>query len=322
MNTTLAFDPGYGGIKLFGCDGCLAMQSAVSISSGDTVHRMDGLRISHPPLKVRTESGTFYVGEGAHDWGRPVENLDFERLTGSPEMLVLFLGAITRYKVPAEPIDLIVGLPVVSLMGEEAKATQRKVREFLQRSHSWVADGKEYQLQVENVRITSQPVGAMFDYLLDDEGKMIAEKRTAFKSEIGILGIGMNTVELLVVRNGSPIQRFTTGETLGVRRLLELVNHQGLYSRAELDTRLRVGSLDVSEVVPVWEREILGFVEQSWGNNHKRFHQVVVVGGGALILRDSVLRRFKAKAFIPDDPIIATARGLHKYTLMKDRRHK
>jgi hypothetical protein len=322
MSKTLAFDPGYGSIKLFGCDGSLVMQSAVSISSGDTFHRMNGLRISRPPLKIRTTSGSFYVGENAHDWGRPVENLDFEKLTGSPEMLVLFLGAMTRYKVPPEPIDLIVGLPVVSLMGEEATTTQRKVKEFLSGTHSWLADGQEYRLQVENVRITSQPVGAMFDYLLDDEGKMLAGKRIAFKSEIGILGIGMNTVELLVVRNGSPIQRFTTGETLGVRRLLELVGHHGLYSLAELDTRLRVGSLDVSEIVPVWEREILGFVEQSWGNNHRRFCQVVIVGGGALILRDSMLRRFKAKTFIPDDPIIATARGLHKYMLMKERRQK
>ena len=30
--------------------------------------------------------------------------------------------------------------------------------------------------------------------------------------------------------------------------------------------------------------------------------------------------RFKDQAFIPDNPIVATARGLYKYTLMQARR--
>jgi hypothetical protein len=46
----------------------------------------------------------------------------------------------------------------------------------------------------------------------------------------------------------------------------------------------------------------------------------VVAGGGAKILREGLLMRFKDKAFIPDDPIISTARGLYKFSLMKARR--
>jgi hypothetical protein len=33
-----------------------------------------------------------------------------------------------------------------------------------------------------------------------------------------------------------------------------------------------------------------------------------------------LLLRFKERAFIPDDPIIATARGLYRYTLMQTQR--
>lgn len=39
----------------------------------------------------------------------------------------------------------------------------------------------------------------------------------------------------MVVRDRTPVPRFTTGATAGVRRLLELANGQKLYSLGELD---------------------------------------------------------------------------------------
>ena len=322
MTTSLAYDPGYGNTKFYGPKGGLVMASAVSVGGNQPIRRMTGLRVQRPPLRVETDVGSFHVGENAHDWGRPVENMDFERLTGSPEMMALFLGAISRYGVPAEPVTLIVGLPISSLMGDEAKATQDGVRQAPRGTHSWRADGVDHILTVKTVRIASQPVGAMFDHLLTDSGEMPVARRATFKSEIGVLGIGMNTVDLLVVRQGSAVQRFTAGEKLGVRRLLELANHQGLYSLAELDAQLRAGVLDTASTLPIWRSEVVGFVERTWSTTFKRFAVIVVVGGGALLLREPLIPRFKERICVPDDPIIATARGLYKYTLMQARRRR
>lgn len=316
----LSFDPGYGNIKLYGSKGALIMPSAVAIATGDKIQHMSGLRTARAPLCIRTAGGQFYIGEGAHDWGRPVESLDFDRMNGSPEMLSLFLGAISRYGVPTNPVSLVLGLPIATLMGEAAERTQDAIRGFLRGTHEWEADGVSQTLSVEAVKVTSQPVGAMFDYLLSNEGEMPSDRRTAFRGEIGILGIGFNTLDLLVVRGGAPVQRFTAGETLGVRRLLELTNHEGSYSLAELDVQLRNGVLDVQSILPIWQSEVMGFLEKCWGSSFRRFGSVVLAGGGAKILRDPLLLRFKEKAFIPDDPIIATARGLYKYILMQARR--
>ena len=227
MTVTLAFDPGYGNIKLYGTRGSLVLSSAVATATRERVHTMSGLRLARPPMRVETEAGAFYIGQGAHDWGRPVENLDFDRLVGGPELLALFLGAISQYGPRSWRIDLIVGLPIGSLMSDDAEVTKRAVRGFLQRIHAWHADEAEYTATIQTVRITSQPVGAMFDYLLNERGEMPADRRAKFQGEIGILGIGMNTVEVLVVRNRTPVQRFTAGETLGVRRLLELAGQGG-----------------------------------------------------------------------------------------------
>jgi len=99
-----------------------------------------------------------------------------------------------------------------------------------------------------------------------------------------------------------------------------MLNHDGLYSLAEVDAQLRQGQLDISHASPVWKSEILGFVEKQWGGSFRRFSRVVIVGGGAKILREELLLRFKERAFIPDDPVIATARGLYKYALLKEKR--
>lgn len=214
-------------------------------------------------------------------------------------------------------VNVWVGLPIAALMGESADETRRQVVGWLQGEHEWLANSERCRLEVANAIVASQPVGAMFDYLLTDKGEMTAEKKATFKREIGVLGVGMNTVDLLVVNAGAPVERFTSGSNVGVRRLLELANRDGLYSLAEMDEQLRSGSLDLSLVKPIWAREVLGQIEKTWETQFKRFSAIVAVGGGSVLLRDELLKRFAGKAVIPDDPVIATARGLHKYAVMK-----
>ncbi len=316
----LAYDPGYGNIKLFGPLGGLSMQSAVSVGGREQVGRMAGLRAAKPPLCIETAAGVFYVGSNAHDWGRPIENLDLDRLIGTPELMALLYGALSQYGLNDASLNLIVGLPIHVLMGPDVQATQQAVRSTLRGSHSWAADGREQTVQITSLRLTSQPVGAMFDYLLDGEGQMYTARQSAFRGEMGIVGIGMNTLDLLVVRGGAPVQRFTAGETLGVRRLLELTGWDNSLSLAERDSLLRSGRLPIGDIVPVWQSEVLGFIESQWGEAFSRFDAIIATGGGSLLLKEALTRRFREKLYMSDDPVIATARGLHKYGLMAAKR--
>jgi len=124
----------------------------------------------------------------------------------------------------------------------------------------------------------------------------------------------------MVVRNRAPVQRFTTGATSGVRRLLEIVNGQRLYSLGELDMQLRAGQLDVSSALPIWEREVMGVIEKQWGNAWKRFAVVLLMGGGSILLKIPCPYRFNGKAYAPDNPVIAIARGLYKLSLFQQNR--
>ncbi|MBN1890434.1 MAG: ParM/StbA family protein [Thermoflexales bacterium] len=328
MNTQpilIGVDQGMGAIKLFGAQGGLQVESQVSVDGSQRVARMMGLRSRKPPLQVSTSAGSFYVGPGAHDWGRPVENLDYERLTGAPEMIAMFYGCLARYAQCYGPLDaplaITVGLPLEPMSGDPAgvSANVEAVRRWMKGSHHWQADGISCQVEVADVKVTSQPVGALFDYLLDDGGALVPARKANLKKEIGIISVGFNTVELLCVRDKSPVQKFTAGATSGVRRLLDIVNAQRLYSLGELDAQLRAGQLDVSEALPVWAREVTGFVERQWGNAWRRFAVVLVVGGGAILLKDVLPQRFNGRAVVPDDPVLSIARGLYKLSLSQSR---
>lgn len=318
----LGEDLGMGANKLFGAPGGLQVLSQVATNG--TQHLASstvGLRQRQRPMEIKTEHGSFYIGEGAHDYGRPVESLDFDRLTGAPEMKALLYGSLTRYQQQYgqidKPIVMMVGLPLQMMTGDTAKEFANQVRSWLKGNHAWKADDREQRVEISEVKLTPQPVGALFDYVLDDEGKFIPERAGLLRQEIGILSVGFNTLELLVVRDRAPVERFTAGQTVGVRRLLELVNPTGAYSLGELDTKLRAGHLDVSAALPVWTREVNGEIEKRWGASLKRFARVIIVGGGALLLNGELTRQFVGKAVLADEPVLSIARGLHKLLLMK-----
>jgi hypothetical protein len=316
-------DLGMGAIKLYGNQQGIQLISQVAVNNGPLVGRMLGLGSSRLPLRIALPSGnTFFVDSGAHDSGRPVENLSMDRFAGAPEMLALFYGAFTRFiqqaGIISQPVSITCGLPLETLSGEEARTTVEGIQHWMKTEHAWKANDQDYHLNVSEVRATSQPAAALFDYVLDLEGKIMPDRRNAFTQEVGIVSIGMNTIELLVVRERAAVQRFTSGSTTGVRRLFELVNGQQLYSLGELDNLLRANRLDVSQVIPIWEREVTGEIEKRWGKAWRRFTAVILVGGGAVLLKNSLPYFFNGKGILPDDPILSIARGLWKLSLFQN----
>jgi hypothetical protein len=320
----LGIDAGNGAFKLYGANGGLELVSQVATNGSQKVLNTLGLRKSKSPLAIQNESGQFYVGPNAHDYGRPVENLDVDRFNGTPEMRALLHGSLTCYQQHhgnfTNPLSVVVGLPNEVLTGDLAEQNVENVKRWIRGQHDWTADGQSYSLEIAEVKVTSQVTGGLFDYLLDAEGAFIPERKSAFSGEVGVITVGFGTVELMVVRNRTPVQRFTTGAASGVRRLLEIVNGQRLYSLGELDNQLRAGQLDIREALPIWEREVTGVIERQWGTAWRRFAAVLIMGGGAILLRDSLPYKFNGKAFVPDEPVQAIARGLYRLILLQQAR--
>ena len=63
-------------------------------------------------------------------------------------------------------------------------------------------------------------------------------------------------------------------------------------------------------------------IERRWGQQWRRFERIIVVGGGALLLGDYLMGRFGGKTHLPDQPVLATARGLYKQALAQIARQR
>ena len=100
------------------------------------------------------------------------------------------------------------------------------------------------------------------------------------------------------------------------------MNSSGWYSLGELDDRLRQNKLELGDALPIWAREVGGHIEQKWGARWQRFGQVVLSGGGAILLREHLLKQFNGKSYVPEEPVLATARGLYKLAVMQQRRRE
>jgi hypothetical protein len=322
----MGFDAGMGAIKLYGKDGGLQFQSQIAHNGTQKITAVLGLARQIAPLHIQSEQGSFYVGPDAHSWGRAVENLNYERLTGAPEMFALLFGSLTRYIQQYGPINrplsIIVGMPQEPLTGPDASDNISAVKKWMTGTHQWQADSEDYKVKIAEVKVTSQPVGALFDYLLTDDGHFVSNRKAAFKSEVGIISIGFNTIELLVVQDRKIVQKFTAGTTAGVRRLLDLVNNGNAYTLGELDTLLRSKSLDIKTALPVWESEVSGVINQHWGETWKRFNKILLVGGGAALLKNTLPYKFNGKAFVPDNPVSSISRGLYKLRVQAENRKR
>lgn len=310
---SVGLDAGMGAIKLWSRGHGLDVLSQVAVNGVGHLDGQIGLKTEKRPLLVTTGDGDFYVGAKAHSYGRPIENLDFQRLFGSPEMRALVYGSLTRHMeahgVFDAPLSIMVGLPLQT-MGDEMKDARKGLRGWLSGPHTWEADGKTYQVSVERVRWTSQPVGALFDFVLDDELNIPAGRGNALTEEVGVVSVGFNTVELMVIENQVATEKFTRGEKYGVRRLLELLDPQRRYSLGELDVKLRSGGLKFRDKLPIWSREVNGVIEDHWGEALERFAAVLVVGGGAVLLGDHL--NLRGKKVELENPVLAISHGLEK----------
>jgi hypothetical protein len=310
---SMGLDAGMGAIKVWSDKGGLDILSQVAVNGSGHLEGMLGLKNDKRPMMVTTVDGDFYVGAKAHNFGRPIENLDFDRLIGSPEMRALVYGAWSRYMQEhgtfEAPLSVMVGLPLQT-MGEDMKDYRKAMKSWLTGTHSWRADGVSYGVVVERVRLTSQPVGALFDFVIDDKCQSVPERRSALTDEVGVLSVGFNTLEFMLIENQAATERFTGGEKLGVRRLLELLNPKSSFSLGELDVKLRNGNLKYREKLPIWAREVNGAIERVWGDALDRFAVVLVVGGGAVLLGEQLYLRGKGMTAV--EPVMSIAHGLWK----------
>ena len=335
----IGLDPGFGGFKVgeLGAEGVRieVTPAVVGVSRkgvlGLNLPTLDSPAPSARPRSVRYDGIEYLVGANIHRYGRPVERLDFQRLSEGSELRSLLYAALWPILgAGSQRASLIVGLPIqVLLDGRQAEETENKLRSWLLAEHSFEINGEPVQLTVDQVRVVPQVMGTYYACLAEDSSPLADAD-----ASVGIADIGFNTIDLIGVEGGETVSRFTSGNTLGMRRSAEIVAntvreglgvdlslHQAddMVVRASSGEPVVVaqsgGSTDVTTMVrqalDTTASSVCTFIERSWGNG-RQFRHLLLAGGGSRVLREYLVHLYP-DAVMVRDPITSNARGLAQW---------
>lgn len=320
MINIIALDPGFGNTKVamdhFDHYGYQVNSIQSSVSRPSSIGQAAiGMATSLGARLVQFADFEFCVGTSAWTWGRSLTNLDYSALA-SPERKALFYGALASL-VPSgeyEARQLVIGLPVPLLQdGELTSQVLDGLRQF-KGDHQFCVDGNSYNFTFDRVKVLAQPVGAYGNWLLGPDYQPVTAR---LNGEAAVLDIGMNTLDLYVIKGGEVSPRYVGGSKMGVRRLLEMVAEPD-EELDEVDARLRTRQRILSQVdLQSWMQEVLASVERHWPSL-RRFSVILPAGGGAILLGDLLRQELilrGAAIYWPEDAVNANVIGLWKWAM-------
>jgi Actin like proteins N terminal domain len=316
MNTICALDPGFGNTKVT-IDGKVAvLQSAVARPRAIGM-AASGLRTVEIADQVTLESGAYVAGEHAWDWGEPLGGLDYAALASEPRRALFYAGVARLLPPGSHQLELFIGLPVPLMQDESQYALViESLRAGYKRAHAFSTPAGQYCLEIQTLRTMAQPAGAWADWFIESTPSGLRARKGGKEAEVAILDIGMNTLDLIVVRGGRVEPRYIGGAKAGVRRVLANLNGKHGLELEEIDHGLRTGALKPERVeLESWMASIFGHIERVWPDL-SHFDAVIPAGGGAVLLGDllrTALVARGARVSWPANPITTNALGLWKW---------
>lgn len=329
MTTTkkkyFAWDAGFGASKLFSDFGPSIIQTAVAIEDARRAGAAGALKVAGgDAYHVQIDGGELYaVGAGAWLTGTTGNTYAFNALT-SPERLAQLYAGLHESNIDSnEVVSLIVGLPIEAMTNEGMMATIRAGLKAMKRGHLFSVNGKPYCVMIESIRVMAQPAGAYFDFKFP----VGEEPRYTKDMLIAVADIGRNTFDLFTGLNGKIVTACVGGAPLGSRYVLDRMMSQrprGIKSIQQLDAMVRdgkAGKLLTRALLDEWAGAVFSFMLDTLGDLGD-YPQIVMTGGGVHMLHDALkplLKSAGALVHVPDNPVIANARGLYSYLQDKER---
>lgn len=343
----IAIDPGFGGFKVAEVRGEDVFVDLIPSVVGIGNRTDTGLLEIWPsqrrkPLKPITISFNgaglnYLVGANVHRYTRPIERLDFYRLSGGAELRALLYAALCRViNGNSHQVALMIGLPVEIIQDQAlAKETLRELRSWAVGEHTFSIDNEPVTIVITQVKAMAQPVGSYFAWGLDTRGKWIRPIEV-LRKPVGVCDIGFNTVDLFAVEEGQVVSRFVGGDTLGMHRATETIAH---HVRSEYGVNLSLhqaddliraylnhqqplfyhaeGEEDLSETIHQALDETFATINQFIRSHWERalqFRHLLITGGGAQALRAWLLQHYPQAIILPNSTT-ANAEGMARFAM-------
>ena len=334
----LGIDPGFGGFKVgeLGTQGIrVEVTPAVVGVARKRLPTLDLPGLHAPtttakPRRVSYEGIEYLVGPNIHRYARPLERLDFLRLSEGPELRSLMYAAMWPILGGGtQRAALVVGLPIQVLLDpEQAESIRETLKSWLLAEHVFAVDGESAEWTITQIEAVPQVMGTYHLCRSDELGLLDSNDEN---ERVGVADIGFNTLDLMGVEKGAVVNRFTNGDTLGMRRAAETVAH-AIHERLDVELSLYQaddlvvqtcnaeratlyhpeGVTDVTRLVRQaldnTASSVCSFIERAWGNG-RQFRDIILTGGGATALQSYLLKLYPHAVVMPE-PAIANVRGL------------
>lgn len=319
----ISLDPGFGNTKLF--DGTTAVVIPSSVTTGArSIGRLAGGMETKPALEVSWGEHTYKIGGNAYLWGAEQTANEYATLFDIPRMALLYAGLAQLGISDGTEIGLTIGLPV-SLLSDSKQFDYIKpminalkgVHEF---SYTDSGGTTNHRMSITNTRTLPQPLGGWANSVWDDR---LVENSTLARIDLGVIDVGMNTVDLYVVGDGAPRAGLIDGADFGFRTVLRQKFKAGMYGLSEADSLYRSKKyIPTKSELDEWIAKIMDLVNSKWGERAKAL-TVVLVGGGISVLGNRLTAMLESKGIAvitPSDPVTANVRGLWKFTQARSKK--
>lgn len=275
-------------------------------------------------LCVEYEGSKYFIGDIAYMQSSPRVTMNSDRFASKEGLALVMTTLMLLSNHQYEDLKLITGLPVDMYAGLKDKYKNALLgKHYIKLIDPNGNEGKFYSFNIEKVYVLPQPIGTVFDKVLDLKGE-IANKELGL-SRIAVLDIGKHTVDLTVTDKLNFVDRLSTSFTdIGIfdayRDLSHALKEKGFDIPADsLEPFVRNGrSLDglaeLKELIFASQAEkILSRIINVWADLWS-FDRIYITGGGAVLL-GKILRKSlnSAKVEICKEPTFTNCRGYFKF---------
>lgn len=243
---------------------------------------------------------------------------------------VLVHAALRRAGFGGRSVKITTGLPVSYYYGSNGQPNQPLIDAKVANLRKSVVCGDIPMAKILSNTVTTEAVASFVDQLMGIDGVQSDDFDELTQAPTGVIDVGGKTTDCAVVLPGMMVDSKRSGSNdVGVLSLMEAVSSR-LRTHFELDTpllpsrietALRTGVVkhygkdqDVSAIVNAEKErlteQVMNAVRAKVGSGAD-LDQVLFVGGGALVLKDQLLKHFP-NARVPEKPEFANARGMLK----------
>lgn len=319
-----AVDLGYGSIKAIGSTRRVEYPSAIGTFRPIRFTSDMEAQELKDRLCVEFEGKQYFIGDIAYTQSAPRVTMNNKRFTSSEGLALMMSALILLSSDQLEEIKLVAGLPVNEYAGlKDEYNNTLKGSHYIQLISTDGKEGEFYRFDIEEVKILPQPIGTLFDAVLDDAGQLAYKKLAG--GRLACLDIGKHTTDLALVDALHFIDKSSTS-----------YNDLGLFeSFREICLALKGAGYDIApdSIEPYIRsnRTLPGLPqikEQAFASLAERivsrvinawpdlftFDSIYITGGGAEVVGSYIAEALDSdKVIICDNATMTNCQGFYKY---------